>query len=82
LRQPQDKLVEYARVHEIRCVDLLPAMAETAASVEELEEKQFHDANHFSKAGHRQVAELLVAPVVESLRLEQPAESEPAPRSE
>lgn len=63
LRQPQDRILAYARKHRLACIDLLPGLAE-ATGLQPL----FNDDSHFSEFGHYQVSDLLVGPVQEALR--------------
>jgi lysophospholipase L1-like esterase len=57
LRQPQDRLIEYAISHGIPYVDLLPAFA--AAPGSDPSRSLFNDPSHFSVAGHELAAALL-----------------------
>jgi lysophospholipase L1-like esterase len=51
-RQPQDRLMSYARERGVLAVDLLPAMAAHGPDA-----GLFHDANHLLVPGHRLVAQ-------------------------
>lgn len=62
-RQPQDRLLAYAREREVRCIDLLPELAGAGR-----EQPMFDDESHFSAEGHRVVADRLVEPVLEALQ--------------
>jgi lysophospholipase L1-like esterase len=52
-RQPQDRLLAWARAHEVPGIDVLPAFAARPKPW-----WGFRDANHFNPAGHALVAEL------------------------
>jgi lysophospholipase L1-like esterase len=58
-RQPQDRLLAWARARGVEAVDLLPYFAAAGARSGRL----FSDANHFSEAGHALAANALVPPL-------------------
>jgi lysophospholipase L1-like esterase len=68
LRQPQQRLLDYAKAKGIPCVDLLPLFVETARVNGIAGRELFNDANHFSVYGHEAAAKLLVEPVRRILR--------------
>jgi len=63
-RQPQERLLAFARARGVPAVDLLPTFA---AAMPATGSSLFLDASHFSAAGHTLAAEALVAPVQASL---------------
>jgi len=66
-RQPQDRLAAYTRANGLGYVDVLPTLA---ALPREAALRCFHDEGHFSHLGHDLVADMLVDPVAEALKLE------------
>jgi len=64
LRQPQDRLIAFARARGLPCVDLLPVFAAAWAATNA---PLFNDEDHFSERGHRVAARALVAPVLRGL---------------
>ncbi len=79
LRQPQDRLLQYARERGIPCVDLLPAFAMAAAGGGP---PLFVDENHLGREGHALAARVLAVPVrslLERARLAAPGPSGPRP---
>jgi lysophospholipase L1-like esterase len=76
-RHPQDRLAEYARANGLRWVDVLPALA---ALPHEAAVRAFHDESHFSHLGHDLVADMLVDPVADALKLGGPAAPSDAAR--
>jgi hypothetical protein len=69
LRQPQQRLIEYARSKNLPCFDLLPGFVEYARTNELESSMLFNDANHFSVFGHDAAARLLTGPVQRALVL-------------
>jgi len=63
LRQPQDRLIQYAKAHFIPCVDLLPDFVDYSSNY-----VLFNDENHFSLYGHQVAARALVQPVQRLLK--------------
>ena len=61
-RQPQDRLIAYARQHDLPFVDLLPLFAE-----EKRLGSLFNDPSHLSSAGHRLAAKKILEPVRQAL---------------
>ena len=55
-------VVAYAEEHDLPCVDLLPALMRVTVA-----QPLFRDANHFTPAGHRALAEALLLPVRDAL---------------
>jgi lysophospholipase L1-like esterase len=79
-RQPQDRLAKYARANGLGWVDVLPALA---ALPPDAAVRCFHDESHFSHLGHDLVADMLLDPVADALKLHAPAAaSDPARRRE
>ncbi len=60
LRQPEDRLLAWAREHSLPAVDVLAELAELPV---ELRLAAFNDATHFSELGHALVAELAAGAV-------------------
>ena len=60
-RQPQDRLIAYARSHGVAYIDLLPDLVRIQQAQPAL--RLFIDANHFTVPGHLVLAELLAEPV-------------------
>ena len=72
LRQPQDRLIEYASSKKVAYVDLLPAfsrMVNTDQQVELVDRIRlfFLDSIHFSSKGHELIAKSLVQPIRDAL---------------
>jgi len=63
LRQPQDRLIAYAREHDVQYVDVLAHLDEAPFAPA----AAFNDASHFSELGHEWVAGLLLEPVLAML---------------
>ena len=61
-RQPQDRLLAFAREKGVECVDLLPVLADRDRVL-----PMFDDESHFSIDGHRLVAERLAEPLLRAL---------------
>jgi len=59
-RQPQERLLAWARERGVAAVDLLPYFAAAAGGTPA---RLFSDANHFSEAGHALAANALVLPL-------------------
>ncbi len=70
LRQPQDRLLAWAREHSLPAVDVL---AELATLPPELRRAAFYDETHFSELGHALAAELAVGAVARLRAEERPA---------
>lgn len=66
LAAPQRALSQYASAHGIRCVDMLPVLAEAAK--DSTRAPLFLDEDHFSPAGHRLVADLLAPLIAQTLQ--------------
>lgn len=67
LRQPQQRLIEYAQAQHLPYVDLLPGFVEYARKNDLPVGALFNDANHFSVFGHEAAALLLTEPVLRAL---------------
>ena len=76
--QPQKILLEYADLHNIQVVDLLPYFVSFHRQNENI--PLFHDANHFSTRGHALAAEVLSKPVLERIVGPSPDEQESGTR--
>jgi len=63
LRQPQDRLIEFARSRGIAYVDLLPILAKSGVT-----DQLYCDPSHLSLIGHKAVAYVLVQPVFDVLK--------------
>ena len=59
LRQPQDRLIDWARRNNVAHVDILAYLARASFRPE----LAFNDASHFSELGHSFVMELMFVPV-------------------
>jgi hypothetical protein len=68
LRQPQQRLIDYARSKDLLYVDLLPGFVEYARVNGVPGGALFNDANHFSVFGHEAAARLLAGPVRRTLK--------------
>ncbi len=62
LRQPQDRLLAWAKEHGVPAVDLLPAFAATGEGY-----RLFIDPSHFSPPGHAAAADALTEPILRLL---------------
>jgi len=63
LRQPQDRLIEFARSRGIAYVDLLPILVNAG-----LLNQLYYDPSHFSVIGHDILSRVLIQPVFDTLK--------------